>query len=369
MIPKICLKRSLDVRCWRVIGQVAQASKRPDLIPILMRVDELMWSDADDIASHLFFERQSRKVVAERMLRIASHIGLLEERGGYYTLTEQGSQAITSDQVFVPEYGSWTIWAVNDPLLGPRVLRVEVWEEPVAFNEVLGPDRDARRTFEHLPQWLNELQGFVQRPCAGAGGELRLDGLEDRGEAVTPHAKLTVVWDVSAGRLRVEGALAGCAVNAELEPPERSHTEVWQELLEGEGLWESWDGSREALCVGFDDTTDAEREPMLRRLRIEQPRVRELGCFDAVEIEGVGLAARSRADAQRWARWRLDSRISDYATTARFGEWRRAACEPFEGFQVVLPDRSELVQEAWEARGARPSPRAWHLAAAQDWRL
>ena len=167
----------------------------------------------------------------------------------------------------MPEHGTWTIWASEDPLLGSRVLRVEAWQEPSAYDEVWGKERDAERNFERLPGWLSEVVGHVQRPCAGDGYSLRVDELEVQGEVVSAEAGLTIEWSVSSGRLRVTGTLGGRKVHTDLDPPTRSSSGVWQELLQYEGLWPSWDETRGALLVGFEDTEAAERESMARTLR------------------------------------------------------------------------------------------------------
>lgn len=369
MSLNINLKRSLSVSCWRVVGQVARASKRAELIPILLRVRDQGQGNAEDIASHLFFEARSRKVVAERLLRIATTYKLLSESRGWFSITDEGRAAIESEQVFVPEHGTWTIWASEDPLLGSRVLRVEAWQEPSAYDEVWGKERDAERNFERLPGWLSEVVGHIQRPCAGDGHSLRVDELEAQGEVVSAEAGLTIEWSVSSGHLRVTGTLGGRKIHTDLDPPARSSSGVWQELLQHEGLWPTWDETRGALLVGFEDTEAAERESMARTLRIERPRLDGLGSFDAISVGGVGLAARSQPDAQRWAKWRLESRIQDYATQRRMEEWAQAAAAPFTDHRIDLPSRGDLAREAWSAREELPSPRTWHLVAAEDWRL
>ena len=365
----INLERTLRVRCWRVVGQVARASKRAELIPILLRVRDQNQSNAEDIASHLFFEARSRKVVAERLLRIATTYRLLAESRGWFSLTDEGRAALESEQVFVPEHGTWTIWASEDPLLGSRVLRVEAWQEPSAYDEVWGKERDADRQFERLPEWLNEIVGQVQHPCAGDGHSLRIDELESEGEVVLAGADLSLKWNVSKGRLRVTGTLGGKEVLTDLDPPTRSDEVVWKELLEHDGLWTSWDEKKGALLVGFEDTKAVERESMARTLRLERPRLEGLGFFNTTSIHEVNLAARSRSDAERWATWRLESRIQDYATQQRMEEWTRAALSPFTDYQVELPGRGELAHEAWSSRAKLPSPQTWHIVAAEDWRL
>lgn len=366
----ITLNRSLDVCAWRVIGQVARATKRIELLPLLVRVRDRGESDAHDIAEHLFFESRSRKVVAERLLRIAMGYRLVEENQGSYRIAEAGHDAIETEQVFVPEYGTWTIWASDDPLLESPILRVEPWSEPSAYDEIWGKERDnaQKRSFRQLPSWLRECVGQVLRPCA-AGDRLRFDKLEDEGEAIEPGTSIKLEWTLDSGHLRAEGSISGERLNAELPPPNVTTADAWRQLLESEQLWRRWDRAKEALLVDFDDTDEVERASMARTVDFHRPHIDGYGAFDPLTVSGVQLAARSSEEAERWARWRLEELIGDYATEQRFEAWTREAAAPFHEYPIELPARDHLAQAVWRGRSSRPTPRTWHLIAAEDWRL
>lgn len=152
-MKKIVLQRAVEVRCWRVVGQVAKATKRTELLPVLLRAREREATDANDIAAHLLFESRSRHVVAKRLLQIAEVYGLLEATERRYRLTDSGRNALETKQIFVPEHGTWTVWASDDPLLAAPVMHVEPWAEPTAYEEVLGGKRHSvrERAFGRLP--------------------------------------------------------------------------------------------------------------------------------------------------------------------------------------------------------------------------
>jgi len=370
-MKNIVLRRRIAVRCWNVLGMIAKASKRPELIPVLLRAREQDQTSAEDVAEHLFFEPRARRVVAERLLRIAASYGLLAQNERWFTLTEAGILALDSEQVFVPERGSWTIWASNDPLLGYPILRVEPWSEPTAFDEVQrAKNRDSEtREFVDVPRTLRAAVGRVAAPPGGGGGLLRIDELADTAESVDPDDRLTLAWNVGEGAMRLEGTLRGARMNTVLDAPSTTVEDVWQQLLESAGLWSCWDGARNALLVGFEETEDRERESLLRDLAISTPTLGDLGEFDAVTIQDVPLHARTANDAGHWAAWRLQTRVRDYATTDRFDAWSKEAMAPFASYGIAVPSRADLARDAWGRRGDRPSPIAWHLAAAEDWSL
>lgn len=366
----IRLTREIRVECWRVIGQVAKAAKRNELLPVLLRAREGGQTDAGDVAEHLLFEPSSRRVIAQRLLQIAERYGLLVQEDRQYRLTESGYTAVETKQIFIPEQGTWTVWASKDPLLHASVLRVEPWRESSAFDEVRGEERDKapKRHFKKLPQWVRNAVGVISTPSVG-GAPLRIDQLEDQGEEVNAETTLRATWDVTGARLRIDGILGGSRVNVVVDAPEIDADAVWMQLMQAEGLWSQWDDSVAALRVGFDETIAGERESLVRGVSFKRPDIESLGTFDATTVEGIALRARSVQDATRWVEWRLRERIRDYATTEHFGTWTADAVKPFAEFDPPTPSRKELAETAWRDRTDRPALSTWHLVAAEDWRL
>jgi hypothetical protein len=369
-LDAIELTRPLKYRCWRVIGQIAKAAKRDELMPVLLRAREAGTTDAKDIANHLLFEARSRQGVAQRLLQISENYGLLEQREKRYALTDAGHAALKTQQIYVPEHGAWTIWASDDPLLATPILHVKPWTEPTAYDEIRGKDRhtEEKRKFEKLPRWLKAIVGNVTIPIA-AGTALRIDQLEAEGEIVAVGVTLRAVWDVSGARLRIEGSLDGSSVNSVVEAPDVDASDTWRQLLKSAGLWSQWDSEALALRVGFDDTDTGERQTLLRAVKFGKPEISGYQHFDATTIEGVPIRARSTDDARRWAAWRLDIRINNYATAERLRSWTDEALAPFAEFALVAPSRQALANAVWRARGDRPTNKTWHLVAAEDWEL
>lgn len=367
MKKNIVLRRSVEVRCWHVVGQVARASRRPELMPVLLRTRERGGTSVEDVAAHLLFEPRSRKVVAQRLLQIATRYGLVEKTELGFQLTEAGVAAVESEQVFVPEQGTWTIWTSTDPLLASPVLRIDPWREPTAYEEVRA--NEVEREWVKIARELRESIGRVATPWASGGDPLRIDQLDERAEIADPDASLHVSWHVNEGLTRLQGVLAGIRVDTALDAPKIEPTDVWHDLLESECLWDCWDDAAQALRVGFEETTDRERDPMRRDLRVQDPTISGLRKFDTSVVRDVALRAASAEDAAAWAAWRLNARVREYATSERFSTWSAEAAEPFSEFVPRLPTRGELAGEAWRTRADRPAPVAWHLVAAEDWNL
>lgn len=315
----ITLERPVPVRSWHVVGTVAKARKRPELRPVLLRAREAGETCAQDLAHHLLFERQSRRVVGDRLLQIAHDYGLVEkkERDGVFALTEAEETAIDTGEVLVPQSGTWSIWTIDDPLLPSRILRIAPREEPSAYEEIRGARReDARqRSPMRLPDWLRNVAGTPIKPAA-QGAAVRIDELKENAEVVDGELRLR--WDVGDGKLHLTGTLEGKEVETELEAPPMSLYQIWSDLLLGEeALLDRWDADREELRVSFDQTDETEREAMSRDLEFESPETLGYGKFEPLTVPGVAITADSEADAQLWAKWRLRARIRDYATSER----------------------------------------------------
>ena len=408
MNGNIVLERSVPVRCWRVVGQVAKAEKRLELIPVLLRARETGGTDAGDLAGHLFFESRSRRIVAERLLQIAQDYGLVkkteavpengplsiwanggpphslgsliaslaetiayedvrgaEECDGVFALTEAGETAIDTEEVLVPEHGTWSIWMSDDPLLRSPILLVDAWKEPSACKEIF--DNESTRRPTRLPDWLRDVAGTHIKPAA-LGTAVRIDELEGQAEAVDGLVRLR--WNVGEGRLQISGTLEGKKIETELEAPSVSLDRIWSTLLhEEQALRWRWDEGRKKHRVTFDETNDTERETMIRDLRFESPNIPCYGKFETLTVREVPICPATEADSQSWAKWRLGARVRDYATSTRYAIWREKAADPFDEYEIELPTRTELFDKFWNPTASRPTPRAWRLAAAEDWRL
>ena len=410
MNSNIILERSVTVRCWHVLGKVARARERPELMPVLLRARETGGTDARDLAEHLLFEPRSRRAVGERLLHIAHSYGLVkkkepeqgassirasgvpllsfsipridpwkepspheeirgvEERDGVFALTEAGETAIVTGEVLVPEYGAWSLWESEDPLFPSRILRIDSWRgEPRAFGEARGKEQESARRPVLLPDWLRKVAGEPFKPAAGDAAVVRIDDLEERVEVVDGSLRLS--WNVGDGRLQLTETPEGPQVSSELEAPPMSLDQIWRTLLEERALLWRWDMDGQQLRVSFEETNDTEREAMSRDLEFDSPTIPDYGKFDSLTVPGVSIMADSEADAQAWAEWRLQARIRDYATSERYATWRTEAADPFDQYEVELPTRTELLNEFWERTNNRFEPRAWHLAAAEDWSL
>ncbi|WEK07418.1 MAG: hypothetical protein P0Y51_19220 [Candidatus Pseudomonas colombiensis] len=100
----IVLTREVSISCWHVLGEVARATQRPELLPLLQRAGMKSAIDALDIAIHLFCE-PSRQTAARRLLEIACGLGLLQllpefsgsgANRGAYGLTELGPGSLAT---------------------------------------------------------------------------------------------------------------------------------------------------------------------------------------------------------------------------------------------------------------------------------
>ena len=365
------LKRNVKVYCWRVHGLVAKETGRDELISVLKRAHENNKTNAKDIANHLFFDDGSRVIVAQRLLDLAVRYRLLEQGDDKeYVLADGGFKALESRKVFIPDEGDWTIWASDDAMLDTPILRIEQWNEPSAYDELRGENKNQSRTenFKQLPGWLMGAVGTAVTPVSGAQ-TLMVQELDPKGEMVDPQASLTVFWNVLDDRVRVRGEILDHKIDSSMDTPKEPFEVVWKQLLQANDLWQHWDEDVHALRVGFDDVHAEQRESMSREITFTAPVIDGLGEFDKTRVQKVALRPRTQCDANSWAEWRLKNRLCDYATNERFEQWTTEAREPFEEFNPTIPSRERLAEKAKLEWSGRPTPGAWYLVAAEDWSL
>ncbi len=363
MRTPIKLQRSLDLHAWHVTGTISFATKREWEPAVLKLAVQHGAVTPDLVVKDLLGGRSG---MAKRLIEICTRLGLLEQRGSEAVPTDSGRQVAQTGVVLLPQRGAWTVWASEDPVLRSRVVAVEPWGEPSAYDE-----RATKRAFSRLPAWLIETFGRPCEPLSGSHHAVRLDelGKEQKGEAIDAGGQLrvTLTIDPTEVRLRVTGDLGDRRVDADASAPGLSYNAVWTTLVHQAGLRQQWDAHRKALWVAFRETSEIERTTVQRAVQIEGPTLPDLGRFDATTIEHVPLRPWSKSDAAEWSEWRLLHSISGYAIDDALEIAHREASAPFEDMAPECPSRAALAERV---RGAdKPPPVYWRLQAPADWLL
>ena len=372
MDKNIVLMRPVVIQGYHVIGEIAKSRERKELDPVLWRARENYGTNAQDIVEHLLFE-PSRKVVAQRLLKIGELLGLFEVTGDSrkknFVLTDQGERAIETGKIFVPEDGAWTLWTSTDPLLPSPILRVDPFEGEKAIKEVRSNSNNDQP--DYTPGYLRAAIGKeITPPVPKKGTTIRVNYLEDKVQnAGDSNAKLNLLWNIGEGNLRLKGTWKGKEVDTELQPPDISFDDIWGDLLANEGLSMKWNHRHQALEVSFDEIDDIERESMVCNIEFNNPSLPDFGQFETFKVEQVPITACSRTDAQEWSNWRLKSRISDFATSELYNKCWEEASKPLNRFYPSCPPRSDLASEAWDESSERADTRTWYLIAVEDWNL
>lgn len=369
----LILTRPVNVECWRIQATIAFAEERPDLMPVLMRLDETGGTDAGDIAAHLFSEAKSRKVVAERLLKVTEFYQMTEKSGHKYILTEEGARVLETKQVFIPKEGTWTVWFSNDPLLPVSILKVEPFAEPTAISEVLNKSNgdngsETNRDLGRIPDWITKAERINESPCCG-DKELRIRSIEANGEKIHPDLDLMLEWNVSKELLHLKGSIKGKKVSNNLASPDFSEEDAWFRLLDGEGWLDDWDDEDETLPAFFKEIDDQSRNTMRKDYEFQNPSIDEFGRFDDFTARDIKIRAATEEDAEEWAGWRLVNSIGNFATRKKYNDWVNDAQTPFSNFDILLPERNELAVKTWKDNVDHKSQAAWYLMAADDWKL
>lgn len=379
MRSKIRLERELNVRCWNVYGTVARAERREEIQAILILAEEYDIISPELVAGNLLGE--GREVVAKRLLDICMLYDLLSADGGNYYLTDKGREAIQREAIFVPQEGYWTIWAADDLLLTPKgkaastILRVQPWEEPSAFDELLGKDsKKSKRQIEFLHGFVSSALDVEQTfPANRGNSQIHLLRLCDKAEVLPSKSELRVVWELSlekAPRVSLKGNIGEHYLDVVLPAPDVEYEYVWRWMLKyGQ---ERWDENLKALRREFGSLTEQEKRLMKTTLHFEEPYIDGFERFLQTEVSDVKLTPTNNQDAQSWMKWRLQHHHPDgWATQNEFELWKEQVRKEFSEFvnTINIPPREELAKSLRPKGDARPAKNHWYYQAALDWSL
>lgn len=369
MSQDIILKRKLKTETWLIQATIAMMDSRPEINCVLQYLSDHPNSSPIECAEHLFGEHISRRIVAERLLILASQLKLVESERDKYRLTDEGKIALRKKQILVPEDGCWRICVCDDPLLSHPLLSIDVHNEPSAVSVGLSKNRtelnERSKRFVALPKLVKNICGLKIVPIAG-GKEVRIDKIENKGEPITKQDKtFHIEWNVTGGFVEVKQD-KNLIFTHKVKPIPR--LQVLRELLDKEGLLERWNEQTELLTVIFSETTEAERKTMKKNVRINSPFIQSLGVFDPMTLPDISVTAISNVEAKEWAKWRLINNINMYASENEYEVWKEEALAPFKKFDFSLPNRDELANDFLYAN-LQGNQNTWYIIAANDWNL
>lgn len=372
MKNELILSRKLNVETWNIQGSIAKAHKREDMMLVLQFLDEFPRSTAKEFANHLLFDGNSRRVVAERLLDLSSLYGLSNNESGSYKLTEKGQEALANKMVFIPEDGCWTLTVSNDPLLPHNVIDIKAFDEPHAISEIIGKEAktklDSRKhNMGSVPLWIKQCVGTELDPHLSKG-KIRIDSIENKAEKVTSNIFIKLEWNVTKDSVRI---LENNKVLNQFDGPRITENDILETALAKKGLLPQWDSKARKLKASFGSLDSHSYRSMVTNLKCQSLDIQKYGDFADIVIEGIDLNAASLSDAKKWAEWRLDNSISNFATTNLYETWIESATAPFLEFGISLSERDSYAEQLWNrwlTTNNKPQ-KVWHMIAATDWQL
>jgi len=363
----IFLTRNIDIKVWRVEGTIATIEKRPEYLPIVMRIVEKTCSNAQDIAKHLFCDDSNspRKIVAERMLDNTRLLKLTTKDGnGNYELTEDGTKFLTTKELFSPHRGVWNISVTSDALLPSNIVKFQPAEKKRASSTV----HDSRREmaeFQTIPDELADKRE-VEVELLYNAETIRIDDLSAKGIKIGNDISLKIDWNVNGGVVELKKRNGEMLRNDFSAPKELDADTIWLALLEGKEN-HKWDEDTNSLVVHFDEIDDKAKNDMKQNIEFPRPDIANIGFFDRCIVKDVRLTAYAE-EADAWAQWRLENSINEYATKEKFDMWVKKAHGPFKNFDIAIPTREGVAKKLWQDPQIS-SNKKWYTMAAVDWNL
>lgn len=370
MSNDLVLRRNIHIETWRVQGTILKAQERADILMILQYVANNSNATAKGMAEHLLFEENARLVVAERLLKMAEQLGLVEQikeyRHYFYTLTKKGELALQEQEVFIPEDGFWEINFTNDPLLPHTILDFKPFKEPNAHQEVKNKESLEKRkqNIKPMPDWIRQPHFNSVKPFLNPNQSIWLENIQAKGEKVSSNLQLVLEWNVSKQNVRL---LKNNKVVHQFTYQNYDQNQIWQILLKQNGLQKDWNWSTNSMAISFAKTDKKSRQTMNKDFHFIKPDIDDLESFDDFIAENVAIHAIDKDNAIEWAWWRLEHNINDFADEQTYQKWVEQAKLPFAEYDFRLPTRDELANLFWQDK--THSPKSWHLISASDWQI
>lgn len=370
MSNDLVLRRNIHIETWQVQGTILKAQERPDILSVLQYVAESQNATARGLAGHLLFEENARLVVAERLLKVAELYDLVERiseyRHYFYTLTEKGELALQEKEVFIPEDGFWEISFSNDPLLPHTILDFKPFKEPDAFQEVRNKDglEKRKQSIKTIPDWIRSSSFNAVKPFLNQNQSIWLENIQAKGEKVSSDLQLVLEWNVPKQNIRL---LKNNKVVHQFAYRHYDQNQIWQILLKQNDWQDDWDWSKNSMAMSFEETDEKSRKTMQINLTLKQPEIEFLGKFEEFIAENITIHAINQDNAIKWAWWRFEDNINDFADEQTYQKWVEQAKMPFAEYAFRLPERNKMANLFWHNQ--KHTPKSWYLISASDWQI
>jgi hypothetical protein len=357
------LTTELVVEKFAVFAEVARLERRPELGVLCRGARSAGGSISTEVIQRLL--PGVSRVAAENILVWCRTLRLCDDRG---TLMELGERVADSDEAPVPEQGIFALWVASHPLFGNRVLHLERQSSTrdARFENIvplpITPERNV--PFQSIldPEVRIVLREFLSE--SGAPGCIRQG---------SSKCRLRWTLDFGAGRnqWQLEGSLS---VGERSQPiqhtPESLPLDLWKLFERWANLHLTqvgqWQPETRRLAVSFDKLPDASQEGFTHTYPLPEVEVPGRGTYKQVRVENVPIGPRTRDDAHRWARARLDRALARERAYRTRSDVRRLFVSlveetPLAPLQPTLPDHATFVNEA-----RREPALLWSLAASVD---
>lgn len=376
----IRLSRTIPINCFDVEATVAVGRQRPEFLAVAQLAADLKRPiSSRDVLRELLGPRP--EVLGRRVIERCIALGLLnstDSRNSEAELSEAGALALEHGEVLVPEEGVWRFYLVDDPLVLNKLLHAERLE-----SDSVKKERDAAKNArdrgdrkirsERPPEILSSCCGDLPSKSAHHGQLFQLTELAKSGASGPKGSlKLNLTWDRdSDAMLNLTGTLPSDSqvrnprsVDVNIELPEvfddLDYQTVWTNLaslstdtpLEELDEWFSTAGEP-VIPLAFDAMSANEHKGFRRDVAVPASKWKQLGAFDATNLENTLIVPASDTDAQVWLEWLHWNSINDYVTPRQIEELGKDQLARFPYHKPRPLSPSALLAQALTTRNER----------------
>ncbi len=331
----INLKRKVEIEEFRGILDIGRQQKKESYISILKLAEENGGKvEATDIVNKFFKGRP--KSLGVQLIHRCYLNGLLTEEG---QLTEEGKLAIEENKVYIKENGAYSFWTTRDSLIPQILLNVKEIDVNQMKNGLKAKE------LVNIPEWIKNLENEKRTLFNHKNEVIKIYEFQDLVQEMENQLKITVHYIVSpSDKIEEHKLLITGDLKKELTTlPEYSYEDIWLSLLGKDS--HRWDRERSAYRCRLDELDHGSRLSFTISKSFKNPKFLDLGTFDDVEVNNIPIIPLNNQEANKWAIWILEERITDYLDSESY----MSLCSDiikigsFDAYEISLPTQVEMA--------------------------
>ena len=362
----IILKKRITVKTIIVRADISFLKPINYFLPILQHMKENSWRTN----SKIFCEKLlglGNNAIAESLLSRCVYLELIEKSYNShsditdYKITENGKSALDEKSVFIPEEGVWEIHYTEDQFIPSKSQILTIIQPPPKILQETNRSKKENKKHTAIPVYFKKL--IKKRLTMIKDNDVIINEFKPHVEKIGKSTNGNISWNVKNNFATFSFNIENKKFDTKILIPNVTGDQILNSLLKIEKMDRKWDKTRNSLLLDFDETTDADRVRMSKKLLFKHPNIMQFGEFDDLEID-VNILPNTESSAKKWAYSLFLNSITKYATRKNYEKWINSVTSKFSEYNISIIKRTDI---AAGLENSSNSAIYWRIHAMEDW--